>query len=100
MATAEPMIREVTTSQGKPRHLTKTESAILSYLKECGNEPCTKAQIATALGRNVKTIDRLISNLRADGALVVEHRWATSGGQLANVYRITCRRREREATQG
>ena len=40
------------------------------------------------LGRNVKTIDRLASALRADGLLVVEPRWAENGGQLANCYRL------------
>ena len=84
------MRREVTTGQGELRHLTKTESAILSYLEERGDEPCSKAQIAKALGRNVKTIDRLVSGMRVDGLLTVEHRWADNGGQLANVYRLTC----------
>ena len=85
-----PYRREVTTSQGVTRHLTKTESAILSYIEKRGDEPCTKAEIAKVLGRNVKTIDRLVSGMRADGVLTVEYRWSENGGQLANVYRSTC----------
>ena len=48
----------------------------------------TQEQLAERLGRNVKTIDRLASALRADGLLVVEPRWAENGGQLANCYRL------------
>ena len=70
------------------RRLTKTELAILAYVGEHEGQSVTKAQIAEALQRNVKTIDRLTSALRADGLLVVEPRWAKTGGQLANVYRL------------
>ncbi|OUO33543.1 helix-turn-helix domain-containing protein [Olsenella sp. An293] len=73
---------------GAPRRLTKTEVAILGYVGAHEGETCSKAKIAKALGRNVKTIDILISNLRKDGLIVVEPRWAESGGQLANAYRL------------
>lgn len=68
--------------------LTPTERAILAYVSEREGEPCTKAQIADALGRNRKTIDLLIARLRADGLIVSEPTWADNGGQLANVYRL------------
>ena len=70
------------------RRLTKTEIAILGFVGQHEGEGCSKAQIASELGRNQKTIDRLVSALRADGLLVVETRWAESGGQLANSYRL------------
>lgn len=73
---------------GAPRRLTKTEVAILTYVGAHEGEPCSKAKIAKSLGRNVKTINILISELRADGLLIVEPRWAESGGQLANAYRL------------
>ena len=68
--------------------LTPTERAILAYVSEREGEPCTKAQIAEALGRNRKTIDLLIARLRTDGLIVSEPTWADNGGQLANVYRL------------
>ncbi len=74
---------------GAPRRLTKTERAILAYVGERQGSPCSKAQIATALGRNQKTIDRLVSALRADGLLLVSPQWAENGGQLANCYRLS-----------
>lgn len=71
-----------------PRRLTPTERRILAYLAEREGQPCTKAQIADALGRNRKTIDRLVSQLRADGLLVSQPMWGEDGGQLANTYRL------------
>ena len=72
----------------RPRRLTKTEVAILAYVGAHEGQSVSKAQIAAALNRNVSTIDRLVTALRADGLLVVEHRWAETGGQLANAYRL------------
>lgn len=71
-----------------PRRLTPTERRILVYIAEREGQPCTKAQIAQALGRNRKTIDRLVSQLRADGLLVSQPMWGEDGGQLANTYRL------------
>lgn len=68
--------------------LTPTERKILEYVIEHEGKPCSKAQIAEALGRNQKTIDRLVANLRHEGLLVVEHAWGENGGQLANTYRL------------
>ena len=59
-----------------------------TYLAEREGKPCTKAEIAEALGRNRKTIDRLISQLRAEGLLVSQAMWSEDGGQLANIYRL------------
>ena len=82
------MPRRAQTDPDAPRRLTKTEVAILAYVGEHEGELCSKAQIDEALGRNVKTVDRLVSALRSDGLLVVEPRWAETGGQLANAYRL------------
>ena len=68
--------------------LTPTERKILAFVIEHEGKPCSKAMIAEALGRNQKTIDRLITNLRNQGLLVVEHSWGENGGQLANTYRL------------
>lgn len=48
----------------------------------------SKAQIAVALGRNEKTIDRLIARMRHEGILEAEPQWAENGGQLANTYHV------------
>ena len=71
-----------------PRPLTNTERGILHYVSQHDGESCTKKEIALALGRNRKTIDRLVSRLRAEGLLVCEYMWDERGGQRANVYRL------------
>ena len=71
-----------------PRRLTKTERQILRYVAEHEGESCTKGELAASLGRNKKTVDRLVSKLKADGMLVVDYVWGENGGQLANVYRL------------
>lgn len=71
-----------------PRRLTKTERQILRYVADHEGESCTKGELATALGRNKKTVDRLVSKLKADGMLAVDYAWDENGGQLANVYRL------------
>lgn len=71
-----------------PRRLTKTERGILRYVAEHEGEPCTKGELAAVLGRNKKTIDRLVSKLKADGMLAVDYVWDDNGGQRANVYRL------------
>ena len=47
-----------------------------------------KGDLAEELGRNKKTVDRLIARLRSEGLLVSEPVWDEHGGQRANVYRI------------
>ena len=83
---AEQVVRIVA-----PRKLTPTEGRIIVYLSQHEGESCTKAQIAEALGRNKKTIDRLIMRLRADGLIVSEPMWDERGGQVANRYRVSGR---------
>ena len=78
-------------TEGHPRRggrLTPTERAILAFVSEREGVPCTKSQIAEALGRNRKTIDLLITRLRADGLIVSEPTWSATGAQLANTYRL------------
>ena len=70
------------------RRLTPTERRIIAYVAEREGRPCSKAEIATALGRNRKTVDRLVSRLRTEGMLVSEPSWGENGGQLANTYRL------------
>ena len=72
----------------RPRKLTPTERRIIAYVAEHEGQPCTKAQIASELGRNVKTVDRLVSRLRAEGLLVCTYTWGDNGAQLANTYRL------------
>ena len=72
----------------RPRRLSKTAIQILAYVGRHEGEPCTKAQIADALGRNVKTVDRLVSKMKGEGLLLVEPRWGDNGGQVANSYRL------------
>ncbi len=69
-------------------HLTPTERLILDYLAKCEGQPRTKAQIAADLGRNRKTIDRLMAHLRAEGLIVSQPTWNEDGGQLANTYHL------------
>lgn len=69
-------------------HLTPTERRILAFVIENEGKPCSKAMIAKELGRNQKTIDRLVAHLRKEGYLVVEQTWAADGGQAANAYRL------------
>lgn len=68
-------------------HLTKTQRQIIDYLRAHRGEPCSKAQIARDIGRNAKTVDRLLSQLRRDGLVVSEACHSESGAQLPNLYR-------------
>lgn len=71
-----------------PRKLTPTERRIVAYVGERQGVTCAKAQIAEALGKNPKTVSRLISRLRADGLLITEPTYDESGAQRANSYRL------------
>ena len=71
-----------------PVRLTITEMQILSFVEHHEGRAYSKAQIAAALGRNEKTVSRLISRLRQYQILETEPSFAPSGAQLANVYRI------------
>lgn len=71
-----------------PVRLTPTEMQILSFVQRHEGHACSKAQIAAALGRNEKTVSRLISKLRQYKILIAEPSFAENGAQLANVYRL------------
>ena len=77
----------------KKRLLTKTEEQILRYiagetaLHGCAN--LTKRELAHLMGRNVKTVDRLVSDLRKRGLIEVEPRFNEHGGQISSLYRAT-----------
>lgn len=71
-----------------PVRLTPTEMQILSFVQRHEGRPCSKSQIAAALGRNEKTVSRLISRLRQYQILVSEPSYADNGAQLANLYRL------------
>lgn len=71
-----------------PRRLTPTERRILLYVAHHNGKACSKGEIAQELGRNKKTVDRLVARLRSDGLLESEPVWDENGGQRANVYRL------------
>lgn len=52
---------------------------------------CTKQELADRFGRNVKTIDRCVADLRKRGVIEVEMRFDGRGGQLASAYRTKAR---------
>lgn len=76
----------------KKRLLTKTEEQILRYIAGetalHGHASLTKRELARLLGRNVKTIDRLVSDLRRRGLIEVEPRFNEHGGQISSLYRV------------
>lgn len=72
-----------------PIRLTPTEMQIVNFIQRHEGHPCSKAQIAAALGRNEKTVDRLLSHLRRNNLVVAETVHAENGAQLANLYRLT-----------
>lgn len=80
-------------SAAKPERLTPTERAILSLVAEREGKPCSKTQMAEKLGRNRKTIDRLVAHLREEGLIVSVPVWDKNGAQLANTYKLARRRR-------
>ena len=51
---------------------TPTARKIISFVERHDGKTCSKAQIAVALGRNEKTIDRLIARMRHEGILEAE----------------------------
>lgn len=72
-----------------PRRLTPTERNILAYVSDHEGQPCTKTELACALGRARGTVDRSISRLRADGLILCEPTYDENGAQLANCYRLS-----------
>lgn len=80
-----------------PVRLTPTEMQILSFVQRHEGRAFSKSQLAAALGRNEKTISRLVSRLRQYKILETEPSYAANGAQLANVYRIARPASAREA---
>ena len=71
-----------------PVRLTTTEVQILTFVGRNEGRACSKSQIASAIGRNEKTVSRLISRLRQYQVLEAQPSFAENGAQLANVYRL------------
>ena len=71
-----------------PVRLTPTEARIIEFIERHEDKPCSKAQIATVLGRNEKTVDRLLSRMRREGIVRSTPVYADNGAQLANVYTV------------
>ena len=73
------------------RRFTKTQEALLRYIAGetmlRGGACCTKKELAELTGRNVKTIDRCLSELKSEGVIEVEMRFDERGGQIASRYR-------------
>ena len=68
-----------------PVRLTPTEARIIEFIARHEGKPCSKAQIAAVLGRNEKTVDRLLSRMRREGIVISTPVHAENG---ANVYEV------------
>lgn len=75
------------TSQGLV-HLTLSELSLVVTIEALEGKPVSKAELSDAIGRNPKTISRLLLRLRREGVLDAETRIRTDGGRDANAYRI------------
>ncbi|HBO61611.1 MAG TPA: hypothetical protein DD645_02830 [Olsenella sp.] len=84
-----PALARIRQTPNGPVRLTPTEVQILSFLGRHEGHPCSKAQIAAAIGRNEKTVDRLLSKMRRNQIVISEAVHSENGAQLANVYRLT-----------
>ena len=73
---------------GSWMRLTVTEAMIVRLVARHEGRPVSKAQMAAMLGRNEKTVSRLVSHLRRLGLLACEAVHAESGAQMANAYRL------------
>lgn len=76
----------------KKRRFTKTQESLLRYFAAetalHGGACCTKRELADMLGRNVKTVDRCISDLRREGVVEAVMRFDESGAQIPSEYRV------------
>lgn len=83
--------------RGPKKHtFTKTQEGLLRYLAAetaiHGSVACTKSELARIVGRNVKTVDRSISDLRRRGYVEVEMNFGTNGAQVKSTYRVVLER--------
>ena len=71
--------------------LTKTQRDLLRFIAGetavSGGVSCTKRELADRFDRNVKTIDRCLSDLRRRGLVEAEMTFDARGGQVASTYR-------------
>ncbi|MBM6774487.1 MarR family transcriptional regulator [Olsenella profusa] len=86
-------------AKAAPKRLTPTERRILLYVAEREGKSCSKAEMAEALGRNRKTIDRLVAHLREEGLIVSKPVWDKNGAQLPNSYRLARNKDARRAAE-
>ena len=79
--------------------LTVTEAMIVRLVARHEGRPVSKAQMAAVLGRNEKTVARLLSHLRRLGLVTSEEVRSASGAQMANAYRLSAEARPWVARQ-
>lgn len=68
--------------------LTPAQYRILGVIAAAGGIPISKSDIAEAAGCVVRTADRALRRLRAEGLVESVGNFAEAGGQMANSYRI------------
>lgn len=83
-----PRPKRIRMTASGPVRLTPTEARIIEFIERHEDKPCSKAQIAAVLGRNEKTVDRLLSRMRREGIVRSTPVYADNGAQLANVYTV------------
>lgn len=76
--------------------LTKTQRELLRFIAGetavGGGVSCTKRELANRFGRNVKTIDRCLADLRRRGLVEAEMAFDERGAQVASRYRAVLQR--------
>ena len=88
-----PVVHDDPHRRGPKKHrFTRTQEMLLRFIAGetvlNGGVRCTKRQLASLVGRNVKTVDRSIAQLRREGLLETEMGFAENGAQTCSVYRI------------
>lgn len=75
--------------------LTPMQERILGHLAmrcaSAGSAVVSKAELAQRMGCCMKTVDRAVSRLKAEGYIEVESAFDEVGGQVANTYRLGSR---------
>lgn len=88
-----PVVHDDPHRRGPKKHrFTRTQEMLLRFIAGetilNGGVRCTKRQLASLVGRNVKTVDRSIAQLRREGLLETEMGFTENGAQTCSVYRI------------